>query len=269
MLKGAVDKIIASGANVLFCQKGIDDLAQHYLAEAKILAVRRVKKSDMEKLAKASGGRIVNNIEALSSADLGLAGLVEERKIGEDELVFVEQCKNPKAVSLLLRGGSEHVVDEIERGVNDALRVVGVALEDGKIVAGGSSAEIELALRLREYAATVGGREQLAVEAFASAMEIIPRSLAENAGLDTIDTLVELRSQHELGNKHAGINVFTGKVVDMLREGVIEPLRVKTQAISLACEAATMILRIDDIISAKGIKPRTTAPGEGGVPPMM
>jgi thermosome len=270
ILKSSVDKIIASGANVVLCQKGIDDLAQHYLAEAKILAVRRVKKSDMEKLAKASGGRIVNNIEALSSADLGFAGIVEERKIGEDEMVFVEQCKNPKAVSLLLRGGSEHVVDELERGVNDALRVVGVALEDGEIVAGGGSPEIELALRLREYAATVGGREQLAVEAFASAMEIIPRSLAENAGLDTINALVELRAQHEQGNKHAGINVFTGRVIDMLKEGVIEPLRVKTQAISLACEAATMILRIDDIISAKGIKPKTPpVPERGGMPPMM
>jgi thermosome len=270
ILKSSVDKIIASGANVVLCQKGIDDLAQHYLAEAKILAVRRVKKSDMEKLAKASGGRIVNNIEALSSADLGFAGIVEERKIGEDEMVFVEQCKNPKAVSLLLRGGSEHVVDELERGVNDALRVVGVALEDGEIVAGGGSPEVELALRLREYAATVGGREQLAVEAFASAMEIIPRSLAENAGLDTINALVELRAQHEQGNKHAGINVFTGRVIDMLKEGVIEPLRVKTQAISLACEAATMILRIDDIISAKGIKPKTPpVPERGGMPPMM
>ncbi|MEM2924815.1 MAG: thermosome subunit alpha [Methanocellales archaeon] len=269
MLKNKVEKIKQCGANVLVCQKDIDDIAKHYLAKAGIYAIKQVKKSDMEKLAKASGGKIIQTVGELRESDLGQAEIVEERKIGDKTLTFIEKCKNPRAVSLLLRGGTEHVVDETERAVHDALRVVGVTLEDRKIVAGGGAPEIEVALRLRNYAATVGGRQQLAIEAFASAMEIIPRSLAENAGLDPIDILVELRSQHERGNKTAGLDVFTGKVVDMLKEGVVEPLKVKTQAISLASEAATMILRIDDIISAKGIKPQTPpAPEPSEVPQM-
>ncbi|MDF2954508.1 thermosome subunit beta [Candidatus Alkanophaga liquidiphilum] len=250
MLKNMVDKIAEAGANVVFCQKGIDDLAQHYLAKAGILAVRRVKESDMKKLARATGGRIVTSIEELSAADLGEAELVEERKVAGEEMIFIEGCKDPRAVSILLRGGTEHVVDELERGLNDAIRVAAAALEDRKYVAGGGAPETEVALRLREYAATVGGREQLAIEAFARAVEIIPRSLAENAGLDPIDMVVALRAAHERGEKYAGLDVFEGKVVDMKEAGVLEPLRVKTQALSSATEAAVMILRIDDVIAA-------------------
>ncbi|MHC1635639.1 MAG: thermosome subunit alpha [Candidatus Methanospirareceae archaeon] len=264
MLREMVEKIKASGANVVFCQKGIDDMAQHYLAKAGILAARRIKESDMEKLARATGGKILTSLEEIKPEDLGEAGLVEERKIGGDEMIFVENCKNPKSVSILVRGGTEHVVDEIERGLNDALRVVACTLEDGKYVAGGGAAEIELALRLRDYAATVGGREQLAIQAFADAVEIIPRSLAENAGLDPIDMLVALRSEHEKGNKYAGLDVFKGEPTDMVKAGVIEPLRVKTQAISSATEAATMILRIDDVIAAGKEKKSETPKGPGG-----
>jgi chaperonin GroEL (HSP60 family) len=264
ILKGKVEKIKQCGANVLVCQKDIDDIAKHYLAKAGIYAIKQVKKSDMEKLAKASGGRIIQTIAELRENDLGQAEIVEERKIGDKTLTFIEKCKNPRAVSLLLRGGTEHVVDETERAVHDALRVVGVTLEDRKIVAGGGAPEVEVALRLRNYAATVGGRQQLAIEAFASAMEIIPRSLAENAGLDPIDILVELRSHHERGNKNAGLDVFTGKVVDMLQQNVVEPLRVKTQAIKSASETANMILRIDDVLAAakaKMIGEETQPPG--------
>jgi len=262
MLKEMVQKVRESGANVLFCQKGIDDLAQHYLAKAGIFAVRRVKESDMKKLASATGGKIQMSLEEIRPEDLGAAGLVEERKIGGEEMTFVEDCSNPKAVSILLRGGTEHVVDELERGMNDALRVVGVAIEDGKYVAGGGAAEIELALRLREYAASVGGREQLAIQAFADAIEVIPRSLAENAGLDPIDMLVALRSAHERGDKNAGLDVFKGEPTDMLEAGVIEPLRVKTQAISSGTESAVMILRIDDVIASSKQK----MPAGGGPP---
>jgi len=261
MIKNIVDKIIESGANVLFCQKGIDDIAQHYLAKAGIFAVRRVKKSDMEKLARATGGSLISSIDAISGDELGWAGLVEEKKVSGEEMVFVVECKNPKAVSIIVRGGTEHVVDEIERAVEDALRVVGVVFEDKKLVAGGGSPEIELSLRLREYAASVGGRAQLAIEAFATALEIIPRTLAENAGLDPIDMLVELRASHEKGKKTVGLNVFEGKAEDMLKAGVVEPLRVKTQAIASAAEAAIMILRIDDVIAAS----KTAAPE--GMPP--
>jgi thermosome len=266
MLKEMVQTVKESGANVLFCQKGIDDLAQHYLAKAGIFAVRRVKESDMKKLASATGGKIQMSLEEIRAEDLGAAGLVEERKIGGEEMVFVEDCSNPKAVSILLRGGTEHVVDELERGMNDALRVVGVALEDGKYVAGGGAAEIELALRLREYAASVGGREQLAIQAFADAIEVIPRSLAENAGLDPIDMLVALRSAHERGDKNAGLDVFKGEPTDMLKAGVIEPLRVKTQAISSGTESAVMILRIDDVIASS--KQKMPAGGPPGGPGM-
>ena len=265
MLKEMVNKVKVSGANVLFCQKGIDDLAQHYLSKEGIVAVRRVKESDMKKLASATSGKILTSLEEVRPEDLGKAGLVEERKIGGEEMIFVEDCQNPKAVSILLRGGTEHVVDELERGMHDALRVVAVALEDGKYVAGGGAAEIELALRLRDYAASIGGREQLAIQAFADAVEIVPRALAENAGLDPIDMLVALRSAHERGGKNEGLDVFKGEPTDMVKAGVIEPLRVKTQAISSGTESATMILRIDDVIASRA-KPGGGMP-PGGMPP--
>ncbi|MBA7502578.1 60 kDa chaperonin [subsurface metagenome] len=264
MLKKMVDQIVASGANVVICQKGIDDIAQHYLSKVGIYAIRRAKKSDMVKLARATGGKVVTTIEDLTSADLGKAGLIEERKIGDDKMTFVEGCKNPKAVSLLVRGGTEHVVDEIERAVHDAISVVSSAIEDGKIVTGGGAPEIELAKRLRRYAETVGGREALAVNGFANAIEAIPRTLAENAGLDSIDMLVELRAKHESPNgKNFGIEVYKGEVTNMVEIGVIEPLRTKTQAIKSAGEAAIMILRIDDVISAS----KREMPPPGGPPP--
>src|SRR5512136_2185457 len=266
MIKGMVNNIVASGANVLFVQKGIDDLAQHFLAKAGIYTVRRVKKSDMEKLARATGARVVTSIHELTKDDLGKAGLVEERKVSDDKMTFVEQCTNPKSVSIILRGGTEHVVDELERAMNDALRVVGVAVEDKMLVPGGGAPEVELSLRLREYAATVGGREQLAIEAFADAMEVIPKTLAENAGLDQIDSLVALRSQHEKGVRGAGLDMDTGEPVDMLKLGVVEPLRVKTQAINSAAEAAIMILRIDDVIASKSGGPGGMPGGAGGMP---
>jgi len=258
MIHDMVTKVIKSGANVLFVQKGIDDIAQHYLAKAGIYAARRVKKSDMDKLARATGAKVLTSLKEISDSDLGKAGLVEEKKIGDEAMTYITECHNPKAVSIILRGGTEHVAAEAERALHDALRVVGVAIEDETLVAGGGSPEVELALRLREYASTLKGREQLAVAKFADALEVIPRTLAENAGLDPIDMLVEMRSQHEKGNKTAGLNVFTGKVVDMWKEGVVEPLRVKTQAISSGTEAATMILRIDDVLSSKS---------GGGMPP--
>ena len=231
----------------------------------------------MEKLARATGANLVSSIDAISPEELGFAGLVEERKVSGEDMTFVEKCKNPKAVSIIIKGGTEHVVDELDRAMEDALRVVEVALRDKKFVAGGGSPEVELSLRLREYAATVGGRAQLAIESFATALEIIPRTLAENAGLDPIDTLVELRAAHEKGLKTAGLDVYSGKAGDMLEKGVVEPLRVKTQALSSAAEAAVMILRIDDVIaSAKsaGPSPEEAAAmgggmgGMGGMPPM-
>lgn len=268
MLHDMVNKVIESGANVVFVQKGIDDIAQHYLAKAGIYAARRVKKSDMDKLARATGAKILTSLKEISESDIGKAGNVEEKKIGDEAMTYVTECHNPKAVSIILRGGTEHVVDEAERALHDALRVVGVAIEDEKLVAGGGSPEVELALRLREYSATLTGREQLAVSKFAEALEIIPRTLAENAGLDPINMLVEMRSQHEKGKKTAGLNVFTGKVVDMWKEGVVEPLRVKTQAIDSATEAATMILRIDDVLSSKAAPGGGMPPGgPGGMPP--
>ncbi len=265
MLKRMVETVRKSGADVLFCQKGIDDLAQHYLAKEGIYAVRRVKKSDMEKLAKATGGKLVTKLEELAKDDLGFAKLVHEKKIAEDEMTFVTGCKNPRAVSILLRGGTEHVVDELGRSVEDATSVVAVAIEDGKVITGGGSSATEIALGLRDMAATVGGREQFAIQAFADAVEVIPRTLAENAGLDPIDILIELRKAHKQGNKYAGINVFSGKVSDMKKENVIEPLRVGTQAISSATDAAVMILRIDDVISSKaGGGAGPGAAGKGG-----
>jgi thermosome len=254
MLKDMVDKIARAGANVVFCQKGIDDLAQYYLAKAGILAVRRVKQSDIEKLAKATGAKILTDLRDISPSDLGEAELVEERKVGDEKMVFVEGCKNPRSVTILVRGGTEHVVDEIARGIEDGIRVVACAIEDGKVVAGAGAPEMELSLRLKQWAPSIGGREQLAIEAFATALEIIPRTLAENAGIDPIDVIVNLKAAHEKGQKYAGVDVDTGNVVDMKERGVIEPLRVKTQAIQSATEVAVMILRVDDVIAAKGLE---------------
>ncbi|HLE74673.1 MAG TPA: thermosome subunit beta [Candidatus Bathyarchaeia archaeon] len=255
MLKEMVTKIKASGANVVFCQKGVDDMVQHYLAKEGIMAARRIKESDMEKLARATGGRVTSNLDDLKAQDLGFAGLVEERKIGEDKMIFVEKCKDPHSVAILIRAGLERMVDEAERAMIDALSVVSDVIENNKIVAGGGAVEIEVAKELRRYATKVGGREQLAVEAFADAMEVIPRALAENAGLEPIDVLVDLRSAHEKeGGKYKGINVFTGKVQNSLENGVIEPLVVKEQAIKSAAESASMILRIDDVITSKAPK---------------
>ncbi|TLZ74421.1 MAG: thermosome subunit, partial [Methanobacteriota archaeon] len=264
MLKRMVEIVKKSGATAVFCQKGIDDLAQHYLAKQEIYAVRRVKKSDMEKLAKATGGKVVTKLDELSKDDLGFAKLVYEKKIGDDEMTFVTGCKNPKAVSILLRGGTEHVVDELERSLEDATSVVAVAIEDSKVITGGGSSAMEIALALRDFASTVGGREQIAIESFADAVEIIPRTLSENAGLDPIDMLIELRKEHKKGNKAAGINVFTGKVSDMKKENVIEPIRVGTQAISSATDAAVMVLRIDDVIAARSGAGAGPGPGKGG-----
>jgi thermosome len=255
MIKDMVEKIASTGANVVFCQKGIDDLAQHYLAKKGILAVRRVKKSDMEKLAKATGARIITKIDDLTPEDLGEAGLVEERKVAGDAMIFVEECKHPKAVTILARGSTEHVVEEVARALDDAIGVVKCALEEGKIVAGGGATEIELAKRLRKFAETVAGREQLAVKAFADALEVIPRTLAENSGLDPIDMLVKLRAAHEKeGGEVCGLDVFEGEVIDMLEKGVVEPLKVKTQAIDSATEASVMLLRIDDVIAAEKVR---------------
>jgi thermosome len=250
ILKNMVDKVALSGCNVLFCQKGIDDVAQHYLAKKGILTARRVKKSDMEKLARATNGKIISNVSDLTESDLGMAGIVELKKISGEEMIFVRDCKNPKAVSILIRGGTEHVVDEVERSIEDAIGAVSSALEVGKIVAGGGAPEEEVSKELRKFAQGFSGREQLAILAFAEAMEIIPRTLSDNSGLDPINMLVELRSAHEEGKKTYGIDVYFGKIVDMKAKGVIEPLKIKTQAIKSASEAAEMILRIDDIISA-------------------
>ena len=272
-IKKMVDKIHKTNATVLICQKGIDDLAQHYLAKHGIMAIRRSKKSDMEALAKATGGRIVSNLDSISKDDIGFAGLVQVRKIGDDDMTFVTDCKNPKAVSILVRGGSEHVIDEIDRNLADAIGVVSLVIEDGKIVTGGGAAEIELALKLRKFAPRIGGREQMAIESFAHAIEVVPNTLAENAGLDVIDTLMGLRKAHtQKGrNPHAGLDAFTGKVVNMRSRNVVEPLRVKTQALSSATDVATMILRIDDIIASK--QPEGPEPdgsdGMGGMPPGM
>jgi len=269
VLKDMVKKIKDSGANVLITQKGIDDLAQHYLSKEGIYAVRRVKKSDVDKLSKATGAAVVSSIEELSAQDLGVAESVEQIKIGDDYLTFVTGCKNPKAVSILVRGGTEHVVDEIERSITDSLHVVAAAVEDGAYTPGAGAAAEEIALRLREYASKVGGRQQLAIEKFANALEEIPRALSENAGLDAIDMLIKLRNEHAQGNKYAGIDLFKGEVTDAEKLGVIEPMRVGKQAIDAATEAAVMILRIDDVIATKGSKggsgPGKTPPGgEGG-----
>jgi len=262
MLKDMVEKITKAGANVVICQKGIDDMAQHFLAKEGVLAVRRVKESDMDKLSRATGGRMATNLDDLKPEDLGHADLVEERKIGDDEMVFIEGCKDPKSVSILIRAGLQRMVDEAERAMNDALSVVADLFEKNKVVVGGGAVEAEVAKELRHYAVKIGGREQLAVEAFAESLEIIPNTLAENAGLEKIDIMVELRAAHEKPKGHLmGVDVFTGKVANMQKMGVIEPLSVKEQAIKSASEAASMILRIDDVISSS--KPKTPkGPGE-------
>ncbi|MDR6222367.1 thermosome [Methanococcoides alaskense] len=266
MMKEMAEKVIASGANVVFCQKGIDDMAQYYIEKAGIYAVRRVKKSDLKRLSKVTGGTIIQDLDQITTADVGTAGLVEEKEVRGGKMTYVTGCQNSKAVTALLHGGTEHVVDSLERALNDALHVVGVVIEDGKIVVGGGSSEIELSLRLREYASTLKGREQLAVSKFAEALEVIPETLAENAGLDPIDMMVELRSQHEKGNKNAGLNVYTGEVIDMWENDVIEPLRIKTQAINAAMEATVMILRIDDVVASTGSANQGMGPG--GLPDM-
>ena len=258
-----VQAIKASGATIVVCQKGIDDVVLHYLAKDGIYAVKQVKESDLQKLARATGGKIVTGIKELSPADLGLAEKVFERKVGDDKMTFVTGCKNPRSVSILVRGGTEHVTQEVERSLHDALKVVGSVLEDGTVCPGGGASEIDLAVKLRKWAGTVGGREQLAVEAFAQALEAVPWALAENGGYDSINVLIELRSAHDgpHADKNMGINLADGKATDMWKLHVIEPLRVKRQALTSAAEVANMVLRIDDIIASKKSGP---APGGGG-----
>lgn len=258
-LEEIANKVIATGANVVFCQKGIDDLVQHHLAKADILAGRRIKKSDMKRLERATGGKITDTIEDITQ--LGSAGLVIERKVGDNEMIFVEECQNPKACSILLRGSIEHVVDELDRAVHDALKVASLTLEDTNVVPGGGAPEIELSMKLRDYATTVGGREQLSIRAFANAIEVIPKTLIENAGQDPLDKLVEARSAHEAGNRDVGISM-DGEIKNMMDLNVIDPLKVKINAIESATEAAIMIIRIDDVIAAGAME------GKGGLPEM-
>jgi thermosome len=265
MLREMVDKMIATGAKVVLCQKGIDDMAQHFLARKEILAVRRVKKSDMEKLSKATGGKIVTNLDDIGPTDVGYASLVEERKIGEDKMTFIEGCKNPRAVTILIRGGTERIVDEAERSLHDALCVVRDIVEEPKVLAGGGAPELEISRILKKYAETLPGREQLAVKSFAEALEAVPVTLTENAGLDPIDILSELRSRHEKGETWTGIEVHSGKVQSMTQASVFEPLAVKKQVMKSATEAASMILKIDDVIAAGKMKAPPTPPG--GMPP--
>ncbi len=267
MLREMVEKLISKGANVVVCQKGIDDLAQHFLARKNILAVRRVKKSDMEKLARATGGKIVTNLDDLTKRDLGYAKLVEERKIADDKMTFIEGCKDARSVTILIRGGTERIVDEAERSIHDALCVVRDVVREPKIIAGGGAPEMEVARQLREYGETLPGREQLAVAQFSEALESVPTTLAENAGLDPIDIISELRARHEKGEVWAGVEVHDGKVRDMKGVGVFEPLAVKKQIIKSATEAASMILKIDDVIASGKMRAPPTPPGGPGMPP--
>ncbi len=268
MLKDMVDKVKKSKANVIFCQKGIDDVVQYYLARENIYACRRVAKSDMENLARATGGKIISNLNELSEDSLGKAELVEEKKHGEELMTYVQGCPDPKALTILIHGGSGHVMDEMERALKDGLGDVAAVIRDKKIVAGAGAIEIELSKRLREFSNSLGGREQLAVQEFANALEFIPLTLAENAGLDPIDVLTELKSHHDHGEKNAGINIFTNKIEDSLKAGIIEPLKIKMQAITSASEVATMILRIDDVLASKGGSRGSSRSGMGGMPPM-
>ncbi len=265
LLKGMIDKVLATGANVVICQKGIDDMAQHFMARKGIIAVRRAKKSDMEKLARATGGKIISNIDALTSADLGCAALVEERRTGDDKMTYIEGCKNPKSVTLLIRGGTQRMTAEAERSIHDALCVVRDLLEEPKVLAGGAAPEMEIAGVLRKYAQTLAGREQLAVQVYADCLEAIATTLAENAGLDPVDILSQLRAAHQNGQVWAGINLALGKVADITALGIFEPLAVKKQIIKSATEAATMILKIDDVISSTKMKAPPMPPG-GGMP---
>ncbi len=268
MLRTMVEKIVNSGANVVVCQKGIDDMAQHFLTKANVMAVRRVKKSDLEKLSKATGGMIFTNLDDITEEKLGFAGLVEERKVMNDSWIFVEECKDPKSVVILIRGGTELIIDEADRAIHDALCVVRDVVEDEHIVGGGGAPELETAIQLRKFAQTLGGREQLAVEVFADSLDIIPKTLAENAGLDQIEMLMKLRASHQAGNKFAGLNLETGEVIDnMASTGVVEPTIVKIQAIKSSTEAASMLLRIDDVIA--GAKSAMPPGGPGGMPPGM
>ena len=261
MLKSMVDKLTSAGANVVICQKGIDDIAQHYLAKAGVLTVRRVKESDMTKLSRATGARVINNLDDLTSSDLGNADLVEERKVESDKWVFIEGCQNPKAVTILIRGGSQRVVDEADRSVHDALMVTKDVLEKPLIVAGGGSPEAYVSNKLKEWTSTLTGREQLAAEKFAESLETIPLTLAENAGMDTIDTMTELRSRQSKGSTWAGIDARSSKIADMSQLDIVEPLSVKEQIIKSATEVASMILRIDDVIAS------SKSGGGGGMPP--
>jgi thermosome len=260
MLKAKVDDIVNSGAKVLFAQKGIDDVAQHFLAKAGVLAARRVKKSDMEKLAKATGAKIVSNLSDLKDADLGTCQVVEERKVGDDKMIFVEGCNDPRAVAIFVRAGLERMIDEAERALNDALFVISDVAELPKMVPGGGAIETELSKAVRSYATQVGGREQLAIEAFADGLEVIPRTLAENAGLDVLDSMVAIKAAHDKrGGSAMGVNVYDEGVIDMLEQGVVEPMAVKLQAVKSAVEVSAMILRIDDVVAA-------TSPGGAGGP---
>ncbi|AGI47757.1 thermosome subunit [Thermoplasmatales archaeon BRNA1] len=274
-MKAMVDHIKKIGANVVFTTKALDELIQHYLSKAGIMGYRRLKESDLEALAKATGGVIVGDPMEITEKDLGFAGEVEQKKVGDDGMCFVTGCKNPKAVTLFIRGGTEHVIEEVERALTDAIRTVGITLEDGKVVAGAGAPEIELDIQLQKFAASVGGREQLAIEKFAKAMECIPWTLAENAGLDPIDVIIKMKSAHEnnkAAGKYFGIDLDSGEPVDMKKRNVIEPLRIKKQAVSSATEVANMILRIDDVIAARKAPPQPPqggAPGMGGMPGMM
>ncbi|ASI14293.1 thermosome [Candidatus Mancarchaeum acidiphilum] len=261
MLKEMVDKIAKSGANVVFTQKGIDDVAQHYMAKAGIMAARRIKRSDMEKLAKATGAKMVTSLDDLSASDLGFAGIIEERKISGEQMIFVEKCKDPKSVSIFIRGGSQQVIDEVDRSITDLLGALTTAIEDGRYVVGGGSTETEVAEQLRAYASEIGGREQLAIQKFADALEQIPEVLAQSAGMDPIDTIVQIRSKHKSKEgKSYGVDVYKGAINNMLEAGVVEPTKMKVQEIYSASEAADMILRIDDMISSR------SKGGPGGMP---
>jgi chaperonin GroEL (HSP60 family) len=263
-MKDMVDKIKASGATVVLCQKGIDDTAQHFLAKEGIMAARRVKKSDMEKLARATGGKMATNLDDLKPSDLGNAELAEERKIGDDKNIFIEGCKDPRSVSILIRAGLERLVDEAERSLKDGLYVVADVVNKNRVVVGGGAIETELAKRLRDYAAKIGGREQLAIESFADSLEIVPRTLAENSGFDPIDIMVDLRAAHEKKDGvNVGVDALSGGVKDMEKQGIIEPLRVKEQVVKSATEAACMILRIDDVIAAAKPPPMPRGPPGG------
>jgi len=269
MLRSMVEKVKKTGANVLFCQKGIDDMAQHFLARYGIMAARRLKKSDIEALAKATGGKVATSLDDLSESDLGHCELVEERKIGDDKMIFVEGCKNPKAVSILIRGGTERITDEAERSIHDALSVVKDVVEEPKILAGGGAPEVEVARRLKRYSESLPGRQRLAIEAFSEALLAIPTILAENAGMDPIDAISDLQSKHENGQKWFGVDPLNGKIEDMWKLNIYEPSQVKSQIIKSATEAATMILKIDDIIAAaKSSPPKPPTGGGGEMPPM-